>query len=64
MPFVKVNNLKVYYETYGDGEPLILLHHGFGCGKIWKAIYPRLVVQGYKVVIYDQAWFWAIRAGR
>lgn len=57
MPFVKVNNLKTYYEVYGDGETIILMHHGFGCGKIWKAIYPHLVVQGYRVVIYDRRGF-------
>jgi pimeloyl-ACP methyl ester carboxylesterase len=57
MPYVKVNSLKVYYETYGDGEPVILMHHGFGCGKIWKAIYPHLVVQGYRIVVYDRRGF-------
>jgi pimeloyl-ACP methyl ester carboxylesterase len=57
MPFVKVNNLKTYYEVYGEGETIILMHHGFGCGKIWKAIYPRLVVQGYRLVVYDRRGF-------
>ena len=57
MPFVKVNNLKTYYEIYGEGETIILMHHGFGCGKIWKAIYPHLVIQGYRVVIYDRRGF-------
>jgi pimeloyl-ACP methyl ester carboxylesterase len=57
MPFIEANNLKIYYETYGEGEPVILMHHGFGCGKIWKAIYPRLVVQGYRVVLYDRRGF-------
>ena len=57
MPFVKINSLKTYYEVYGEGETIILMHHGFGCGKIWKAIYPRLVVQGYRVVIYDRRGF-------
>jgi pimeloyl-ACP methyl ester carboxylesterase len=54
MPFKKVNNLQVYYEVHGEGEIIILMHHGFGCTKIWNAIYPRLVVQGYKVVMYDR----------
>ena len=54
MPFEKVNNLQVYCEVHGEGEPIILMHHGFGCTKIWKAVYPRLVVQGYKVVMYDR----------
>jgi pimeloyl-ACP methyl ester carboxylesterase len=57
VPFIRVNNLKVYYEMYGEGETIILMHHGFGCGKIWKAIYPRLIAQGYKVVIFDRRGF-------
>lgn len=54
MPFEKVNNLQVYYEVHGEGEAIILMHHGFGCTKIWKDIYPPLVTQGYKVVMYDR----------
>ena len=57
MPFIKINNFKIYFEVFGEGETIILMHHGFGCGKIWKAIYPRLVVQGYRVVIYDRRGF-------
>lgn len=54
MPFEKVNNLQVYYEVHGEGEAIVLMHHGFGCTKIWKDIYPPLVTQGYKVVMYDR----------
>jgi pimeloyl-ACP methyl ester carboxylesterase len=63
MPFVKVNSLKTYYEMYGEGETIILMHHGFGCGKIWKAIYPHLVVQGFRVVIYDRRGFGQSESG-
>ena len=28
--YVDVNGLKTYYEVYGEGEPLVLLHGGFG----------------------------------
>ena len=24
--FVKVNNIKMYYEIYGNGDPLVLIH--------------------------------------
>jgi pimeloyl-ACP methyl ester carboxylesterase len=57
MPFVKVNNLKTYYEMHGEGETIVFMHHGFGSGKIWKAIYPHLVIHGYRVVIYDRRGF-------
>jgi pimeloyl-ACP methyl ester carboxylesterase len=28
MPYAHVNDLDVYYETHGDGEPIVLLHGG------------------------------------
>ncbi len=63
MPFARINNLKIYYEIYGDGETIILMHHGFGSGKIWKAIYPHLVIRGYRVVIFDRRGFGKSDAG-
>ncbi len=54
MPFAKIKNLQIYYETHGAGEAIILLHHGFGCAKIWQNIYLRLMTQGYTVVMYDR----------
>ena len=27
--FVRVNDIDIYYETYGEGSPLLLLHGGF-----------------------------------
>ena len=57
MPFEKINNLRIYYEVYGEGETIILMHHGFGCTKIWNTVYPRLVIRGFKVVMYDRRGF-------
>ncbi len=57
MPFETINNLKVYYEVHGEGETIMLLHHGFGCMKIWKTIYPAFLAQGYKVVMFDRRGF-------
>lgn len=54
MPKVKINGLDVYYEVHGEGDTIILLHHGFGCVKIWKDVYPVLLEQGYRVVMYDR----------
>jgi pimeloyl-ACP methyl ester carboxylesterase len=54
MPYATISNLKVYYEIHGQGENVILLHHGFGCTKIWKEIYPALVEAGYRVILYDR----------
>jgi pimeloyl-ACP methyl ester carboxylesterase len=57
MPYVTIDGLNRYYETHGEGETIVLLHHGFGCTKMWKDIYPGLLAQGYRVVMYDRRGF-------
>jgi pimeloyl-ACP methyl ester carboxylesterase len=54
MPFKKVNNFRIYYELHGEGEVIVLMHHGFSCTRMWDSIYPSFVAQGYKVVMYDR----------
>lgn len=50
--YIDVNDIKIYYETYGDGEPLLLLH-GNG-GSIESYIYqiPELS-KHFKVIAVD-----------
>jgi len=52
--FSNINGVNIYYEIHGDGDPIVLLHHGFGCSKMWKGIYPSLVLKGYMVIMYDR----------
>jgi len=57
MPFESVNGIKIYYESHGNGDEkgtILLLHHGFGCVKTWEEIYPGLVDEGYRVIMYDR----------
>jgi pimeloyl-ACP methyl ester carboxylesterase len=54
VPFININGVDIYYETHGDGDTMVLLHHGFGCTKMWQDIYPPLVKKGYTVVMYDR----------
>ncbi len=54
MPYVEIDGLKRYYETQGQGETIVFLHHGFGCSKMWKEIYPSFLEMGYRVVMYDR----------
>ncbi len=54
MPYIMINGLKTYYERHGEGETILLLHHGFGCTKMWREIYPSLILAGYSVVMYDR----------
>ncbi|MEG3659393.1 alpha/beta hydrolase [Arenibacter palladensis] len=50
--FVEVNGAKIYFEEYGQGEPLILLH-GFGRTlKDWKPYIPEFS-KSYHVIAWD-----------
>ena len=43
-PFQKIHGIEIYYEIHGRDtgkEPIVLLHHGMGCAKTWKEIYPE-----------------------
>ncbi len=58
MPYTEINGRKVYYEIHGDAEEtIILLHHGFGCMKIWRGIFHRFVEAGYRVIMFDRRGF-------
>ena len=54
MPFANINGFDLYYEIHGNGDPVILLHHGFGCTRIWEDIFPALIENGYQIVLYDR----------
>jgi pimeloyl-ACP methyl ester carboxylesterase len=54
MNFADINGINLYYEIQGFGEPVLLLHHGFGCTRMWDKIVPPLVQHGYKTISYDR----------
>src|SRR5436305_3570862 len=47
-----VNGIEMYYETRGEGEPLVLLHGGGGVGANWDLIF-KVPPQGYQLIIPD-----------
>jgi pimeloyl-ACP methyl ester carboxylesterase len=47
-----VNDIEVYYEIRGEGEPLLLLHGGGGVGANWELIFNE-APPGYRLVIPD-----------
>jgi len=57
MPFTEINGIDLYYEIHGHGDPLLLLHHGFGCVRMWDKIVLGLVESGYKPICYDRRGF-------
>jgi pimeloyl-ACP methyl ester carboxylesterase len=42
----------MYYETFGEGEPLVLLHGFGGAGQAWSAFIPELAKQ-YRLIVPD-----------
>lgn len=49
---VAVNNLELYYEEYGAGPPLVLLHGFGGCGQNWLPFTAPLA-EHYRLIIVD-----------
>lgn len=50
--YVTVMNTRIYYEEYGKGVPLLLVHGGFGSIKDFEKCIPELS-QKYKVIAAD-----------
>ena len=50
--YAEVNGIDLYYETHGDGRPLILLHGGLGSGEMFAPILPALT-EGHRVITVD-----------
>src|SRR4051812_43710331 len=47
-----VNGIKIYYEIYGEGEPLVMIHGGLGNGTYFANQIPVLA-RNYKVIVMD-----------
>ena len=50
--YVKANGLKMYYEEYGTGEPLILLHGAADTSQEWQPNAP-LFAQHFRILALD-----------
>ena len=50
--YVQANGLHMYYETYGEGIPIILLHGGLETCQMWAPIIP-LLSKSYQVFTPD-----------
>ncbi len=49
---VSIGDLSLYYEEFGSGEPLLLLHGFGGCSQNWHPFIPELS-KTYKVIAVD-----------
>lgn len=62
MPMLSVGTeqgtpVELYYEVYGAGKPVVLVHGWPLSGRSWEKQVPALVDAGYKVVTYDRRGF-------
>lgn len=60
MPYIQSKSDKsqqFYYEDFGSGQPIILIHGWPLSGKSWELQIPVLVDAGYRVVAYDRRGF-------
>ncbi|NJP31883.1 alpha/beta fold hydrolase [Micromonospora thermarum] len=51
--------IQLYYEDYGSGRPVVLIHGWPLSGRSWEKQVPALVDDGYRVIAYDRRGFGA-----
>jgi pimeloyl-ACP methyl ester carboxylesterase len=49
---VPINDIEMYYEEYGNGKPLVLLHGYGGCTQNWQPFIAELSVH-YRLIVVD-----------
>ncbi len=52
-----LSDIKIYYEDYGTGKPIILIHGWPLSGAMWEYQVPVLIDAGYRVITYDRRGF-------
>jgi pimeloyl-ACP methyl ester carboxylesterase len=49
---IDVNGISLHWEETGDGEPLLWLHGGMGCGEDWTYVFPE-PPPGFRLIAPD-----------
>lgn len=63
MPILKINSKELstrtdlYYEDYGSGDPIILIHGWPLSSAMWEYQVPALIEAGKRVILYDRRGF-------
>ncbi len=60
MPFLKIEGqetVSLYFEDYGQGKPVVLIHGWPLSHRMWEYQVPALVGAGYRVISYDRRGF-------
>jgi pimeloyl-ACP methyl ester carboxylesterase len=50
---VALNGADIYYEVYGEGDPVVLVHGCCGTGEDWGNQIPAFVDAGYQLIVID-----------
>ena len=52
MPYAKVNDINMYYEIHGEGEPLVFIN---GAGVTLETFYPQIpsYLDDFQLILYD-----------
>jgi non-heme chloroperoxidase len=50
-------SIELFYEDYGTGKPVVLIHGWPLSGRSWEYQVPALVESGYRVITYDRRGF-------
>jgi pimeloyl-ACP methyl ester carboxylesterase len=53
MPRLRVNGVELYYEVIGEGDPLVLVHGGWGDHNSWRLVVDEFA-RSYQIVVYDR----------
>jgi pimeloyl-ACP methyl ester carboxylesterase len=51
--YAPVDGIKIWYATFGRGEPVILLHGGLANANYWGKLVPALTAAGYRTIVMD-----------
>lgn len=49
----QVNDIEMYYEVQGEGEPLLLIHGAIGSGEDFAEVIPGYIEAGYQTIAID-----------
>lgn len=52
MPFINVNEIEIYYELHGKGEPLIFIE-GYTCNRLMWEDYIEPLSAHYQLILFD-----------
>jgi pimeloyl-ACP methyl ester carboxylesterase len=51
--YVENENARIWFASFGDGRPVLLLHGGLGNAGNWGHQVPALIAAGYRAVVID-----------